>query len=123
MDVEFGKELKKIVLLAAKGFNRALDDRSNLYIKAAGSAKMASERIKKLQPQDTKLFGAKAGELSKAMRNESELLGKGSGSRDGFPQHKPKYFGNRGGSARGGGFRPRGEGGRGRGSFSRKKDS
>ena len=118
VDVEFGKELKKVVLLAAKGFNKALEDRRNLYIKAAGSAKMANERIGKLQPQDAKLFGGKAGELSKAMRNESELLGKGSDSRDRFHQYKPNYFGNRGG----GGFKPRGAGGRGHGSFSRKKD-
>ena len=67
VDAEFCKELRKVVMLAAKGFNRALDDRRNLYVKAAGSTKMANERIKKLQPQDAKLFGGKAGELSNKM--------------------------------------------------------
>ena len=44
VDAEFGKEIRKVVLLAAKGFNRALDDRRNLYVKAAGSTKMANVR-------------------------------------------------------------------------------
>ena len=56
------------------------------------------ERLGKLQPADAKLFGGKAGELSKAMKDESELQGKGSSDSKKFPvQYSSQYAGSRGG--------------------------
>ena len=66
MDKVFGEE---------KGFNSTLEERQNLYINAARSAKMAKEKISKLQPKNAKLLGGRASELCKAVKNESELYG------------------------------------------------
>ena len=67
VDKEFVAELKRLVQLAAKGFNSALEERRNLYINSYGSVKMAKERLSKLQPGEAKLFGEKAGQLLKAI--------------------------------------------------------
>ena len=97
VDKEFAGELKKLVQMAAKGFNSALEERRTIYINSARSAKMAKERLGKLQPADAKLFGGKAGELSKAMKDEGELRGRGK-----FEVNKPsghyssQYGGGRG---------------------------
>ena len=43
VEKEFAAKLKRLVQLAAKGFNSALEERRNLYINSAGSVKMARE--------------------------------------------------------------------------------
>ena len=125
VEKEFAGELKKLVQMAAKGFNSALKERRVIYINSVGSAKMAKERLGKLQPADAKLFGGKAGELSKAMKDEGELRGKGKFESNKSPgQYSRQYTGGKGvfrGTTKTG-FKPEKGAGRGRGLFSKKKE-
>ena len=78
-----------------------------------------------MQPAEAKLFGGRAGELSKAMRDEMELWGRK------FELVKPLGHYATYSTQYGGGVyheatkvgKPRGGAGRGQGSFSKKKDS
>ena len=90
--------------------SRALEERRNLDISSARSVKMANEKLGKLQPSE-KLFGGKARQLSKSMKDESELRGRGgSDPKKFFGQYGNQYSGNKGGgfcgsACGGGGFK------------------
>ena len=74
VDKKFAGKLEQLGQMSANGFNSALEGRRAIYINSVELG--AKERLVKLQPADTKLFGGKADGSFKAKEDEGGLQGK-----------------------------------------------
>ena len=71
---DIGPNLKQMVRLAGIGYNKSLLDRHDLYCNITNKSEGAQERLKKLRPDEHKLFGGQIGSLNKIIKGQVKAV-------------------------------------------------